>query len=75
MWWYSIESKTSTPAKPQKPARPPEYIGKVAKDSPGSEPAKVKSRNLDVVAEHSKAKKKKAANFVVIGEFGKLCPC
>ncbi|EFR04974.1 elongation factor 1-alpha 3 [Nannizzia gypsea CBS 118893] len=31
------------------------------------EPVKVKSKNLDVLEEHRKAKRKKAANFVVIG--------
>ena len=31
------------------------------------EPIKVKSKNLDVVAEYQKSKEKKAANFVVIG--------
>jgi elongation factor 1 alpha-like protein len=33
------------------------------------EPIKVKSKNLDVVAEYQKSKQKKAANFVVIGMF------
>jgi elongation factor 1 alpha-like protein len=32
------------------------------------EPVKVKSKNLDVLAEYKKSKQKKAANFVVIGE-------
>lgn len=32
------------------------------------EPVKVKSKNLDVLAEYNKSKQKKAANFVVIGE-------
>jgi elongation factor 1 alpha-like protein len=31
------------------------------------EPAKVKSKNLDVAAEYKKNKRKNAANFVVIG--------
>lgn len=31
------------------------------------EPVKVKSKNLNVLEEHRKAKRKKAANFVVIG--------
>lgn len=31
------------------------------------DPIKVKSKNLDVVAEYQKSKQKKAANFVVIG--------
>ena len=30
--------------------------------------AKVKSKNLDVVAEYKKVKRKNAANFVVIGQ-------
>lgn len=29
---------------------------------------KIKNKNLDVLAEYQKAKRKKAANFVVIGE-------
>jgi elongation factor 1 alpha-like protein len=32
------------------------------------EPVKVKSKNLDVLAEYKKAKRKNAANFVVIGK-------
>lgn len=33
------------------------------------EPAKIKSKNIDVIAEHDKTKRKKAANFVVIGMY------
>lgn len=31
------------------------------------EPVKIKAKNLDVLAEYSKIKRKNAANFVVIG--------
>lgn len=31
------------------------------------EPAKIKSKNLDVLAEYNKVNRKSAANFVVIG--------
>lgn len=32
------------------------------------EPVKVKSKNLNVLAEYEKSRQKKAANFVVIGK-------
>ena len=33
------------------------------------EPVKIKHKNIDVIAEHGKIKRKNAANFVVIGMY------
>ena len=43
-------------------------INKGIKNLSVEEPFKIKSKNLDVVAEYAKRKRKNAANFVVIGE-------
>lgn len=34
-----------------------------------TEPVKIKSKNLDVLAEHGKVERKNSANFVVIGKY------
>lgn len=61
-------SKTSTPSKQQKPTKAKESVTNGMKDLSIIEPAKVKSKHLDVLAEYRKVKRKNAANFVVIGE-------
>lgn len=61
---------TATPSSKTKPTGPTKAKTDIAtgvKDLSIQEPPQIKSKNLDVVAEYKKVKRKNAANFVVIG--------
>jgi elongation factor 1 alpha-like protein len=45
-----------------------ESVGSDLKDLSITEPERIKSKNLDVLAEYRKVERKNAANFVVIGQ-------
>jgi hypothetical protein len=64
-----IGSKTQIPVKQQKPTKVKESPTNNMADLSITEPAKVQSKNLDVLAEYRKVTRKNAANFVVIGKY------
>ncbi|KAL1970010.1 hypothetical protein VTN77DRAFT_6415 [Rasamsonia byssochlamydoides] len=61
-----LKSKQATP-KATGEKKPQAELAEGVKALSVEEPAKVKSKNLDVLAEYRKLQQKKAANFVVIG--------
>ena len=54
--------------KQQNTTRPKGSLSHGMKDLSITEPTKIKGKNLDVLAEYRKVKRKNAANFVVIGK-------
>ena len=66
-WLPATGTMTSTPAKQQQPTKPKESVSEGMKELSIAEPVRIKSKNLDVIAEYRKVERKNAANFVVIG--------
>ncbi len=64
-----VGSRTSISAKQQRMAKTKESVINGMKDLSIIEPAKIKNKNLNVLAEYRKVKRKDAANFVVIGKY------
>lgn len=61
---------TTTPKSKMKEATTPQSeISNGVADMSLKDTARAKSKNLDVVAEYKKIKRKNAVNFVVIGEY------
>ncbi|KAK5050380.1 hypothetical protein LTR84_003661 [Exophiala bonariae] len=63
----NVKAPAPTKTKPKESTKTSSSIAKGVQNLSIQEPPKVKSKNLDVVAEFQKVKRKKAANFVVIG--------
>jgi hypothetical protein len=53
----------------QAPKKPKGELSNGVNNLSIQEPAKLKSKNIDVIAEYGKVKRKNAANFVVIGMY------
>ena len=53
----------------QPPKKPKADLSNGVNNLSIQEPVKVKSKNIDVIAEYGKVKRKNAANFVVIGMY------
>ena len=64
-------ASTTPKSKMKESTTPQTDISNGVADMSLKDTARAKSKNLDVVAEYKKIKRKNAANFVVIGEFSK----
>ncbi|KAJ9614368.1 hypothetical protein H2200_002504 [Cladophialophora chaetospira] len=63
----SAKAAPSTPAKPKQPAKLKSTLSNGTQELSIQDTPTIKSKNIDVLAEYNKVKRKNAANFVVIG--------